>query len=108
LALNQQQAVFVDAGIKNGIAQIGAVLVSVDEHGIRTKAESYFAEAKGIHEAEALAVVLGASLTTRGDCPIYCDNDTVTNFVPVELKKRVKWIPRHKNKAADKIANMRS
>lgn len=104
-----RQAVYVDAGWKDGMAEIAAVFVTQDTHGPRVIAQSYMEPMESSEQAERFAVRFGdvlANEQTRLACPIFTDcQSIVANFRNEGYD--VRCLSREKNRVADKLANMR-
>lgn len=114
LPLDELEAVFCDAGFKDGIGTAAAVYVHRTENGIEAISRVYpLGQVKDIAQAEYHAIVLGASLVRLvADsplCPIYSDSQSVVRRAQNEpgVGSQVRWLGRDKNKAADRLANMR-
>jgi ribonuclease HI len=101
------RAVFVDAGSKNGRTQIGVVQVVVDSEGEHVRAESHPSTATDSDAAEEAAIHFAVSWARANDV-IFCDSKSVVERVRRQYGDRVRWLPREKNKAADRVANLRS
>jgi hypothetical protein len=100
------RAVFVDAGIKDGQAQIGVVRVSLEADGEHVRAESHPTRARNSNEAEQAAVEY--ALAWAGpDEVIFCDNRSAVDRARNVHGARVRWLSRNHNKAADRLANLR-
>jgi len=95
-------AVFVDAGWKDGIANIAIVEIMRQEHGVRVIAHSEHVPCESSHEAEKLAAYEGLLFNTSAI--VFSDCQPLVN----RLKDaRLKWIPRRQNQIADKLGNRR-
>lgn len=99
------QAWYVDAGWKNGIATIGAVYVKKTEHGTDVIAYSWTLPLPSSAEAEHEAIRRAHSRTHS--VPIFSDSQSVVEVAKAEGFD-VHWIPRDQNKIADKIGNRRN
>jgi hypothetical protein len=101
-----EKAIFVDAGFKDGQAKAAAILVhSNGDVDVRVRA----IEIDTSGQAEVRAVLLGMEL--RGDdddIHIFTDCQSIFGIHEVKNAKNVHWIPRQRNKAADRLSNMRS
>jgi hypothetical protein len=108
------EAVFVDAGWKDGLSTIAAVYVHRTQYGIEAISRVMpIGEVKDISLAEYYAIVLGAlvvrTVAESAYCPIYSDSQSVVRKAQNEpgVGNQVRWLGREKNKAADRLANMR-
>jgi hypothetical protein len=97
------RAVFCDAGLKNGVARVGVLLVDGDT----VQAVRRNIEAATIQEAERMAIVAGIALADSVDhsLVVFSDNKSVAESFG---SPRVRWIPRTSNKGADALANLRT
>jgi hypothetical protein len=100
-------AVFVDAGIKDGRAQIGVVRVSLEQDGEHVRAESHPVTASNSTEAEQKAIEFALGWAAMGDT-IFCDNQVAVERARKTQGDRVRWLPRGQNEVADRVANLRS
>lgn len=99
------EAVFVDAGWKNGIAQIGFVRLLRVENGIDLAAASWPERCESPQAAEMAAIEAGASFAPNA--MIYSDCKVLVDQLDGEFQGWLRWLPRERNKAADQIANRR-
>lgn len=95
-------AVFVDAGWKDGIGNIAIVELRRMPLGIRVIAHSEFIETESSHTAEMQAIIEGLAFNTLAT--VFSDCKSAVDSHPCD---RVKWIPRERNKIADRIGNRR-
>lgn len=104
LALNNQirDAVFVDAGWKNGESKIAAVRISDTCVSATIKKRTD----NNIFVAEEAAIHLGLSMSDH-DPDIIIYSDCYDAVLRVGLSN-VKWMSRTKNQVADKMANLRT
>lgn len=102
---DMHEAVFVDAGWRDGIATVGFVHVRRHLHGFTVRAESRPVQIRTIHDAERLAVKFGARASATAT--VFCDNIAVVNMSQKKYGNRVRAIKRDNNKAADRINNRR-
>ena len=100
------RAVFVDAGIKGGQAQIGVVCVSLEPDGEHVRAESHPASAGNSTDVEQTAIEFALGWAKLGDI-IFSDNQTAVDRARKAHGDRVRWLPRGQNKVADRVANLR-
>ena len=103
---DQQEAVFVDAGWKDGIAQIGFVRLKRVPHGFDVSAASWPEVTKHAAAAEQSAIEHGASFAPNA--VIYSDCQTMVEQMQGVYGERLVWLPRERNRAADRIANRRN
>jgi ribonuclease HI len=99
-------AVFVDAGLRNGQAQIGIVRVSIEADGEHVRAESHPVIASNSTEAERSAIEFALQWAGQNDV-IFCDNQVAVDLARQTNGDRIRWLPRHQNKIADRVANLR-
>lgn len=99
-------AVFVDAGMKEGQAQIGVVQVSIEADGEYVRAESRPSVATQSHAAEDAAIEYAATWAAP-ELLIYCDNRSSVDRARAKHGDRIRWLPRGQNKVADRVANLR-
>jgi hypothetical protein len=96
-------AIFTDAGFKEGRARIAAVKVNGDEIEAKSlKNVERVYEIRCIQDAEKAAIEYGLSLDP--DLIVYNDNKPVCEALN---NPRVKWLPRENLKAPDKLASMK-
>jgi hypothetical protein len=100
------RAVFVDAGVKDGKAQIGVVQVQIEADGEHVRAESHPCVATDSTAAEEAAIEHAVTWAAR-DLPIFCDNQSAVERARKKHGDRIRWLPRKRNKAADRVANLR-
>jgi hypothetical protein len=100
------RAVFVDAGSKDGQAQIGVVQVAIEPDGEHVRAESHPCAATGSNAAEQAAIQYAASWAGP-DIFIFSDNRAAVERARKEHGDRVRWLPREQNRVADRVANLR-
>jgi hypothetical protein len=96
-------AIFTDAGFKNGKARIATVMTMGPEITAKSlkdieKAHEIFS----IQDAERVAITYGLMMDKK--LTVYNDNKTVCESMD---NPRVKWLPREYLKAPDKLANLR-
>jgi hypothetical protein len=97
---NIKSGVFVDAGFKSGRARISVVAIL----GESVDAIAEPIEAPDINAAELIAVERALNKYPDPSLIIYSDSKSCV----VSLSNpRVKWIPRDRNRTADRIANLR-
>lgn len=99
-------AVFVDAGIKDDRAQIGVVWVALERDGEHVRAESHPVTAVNSTDAEQAAIDFALQWAGPDEI-IFCDNQSAVDRARRTHGNRVRWLPRHQNKAADRVANLR-
>jgi len=99
-------AVFVDAGVKDGRAQIGVVQVAIEADGEHVRAESHPCAATESTAAEEAAIE-HAVAWAAADLPIFCDNRSAVDRARKKHGDRIRWLPRKNNKVADRVANLR-
>jgi ribonuclease HI len=99
--------IFVDAGIKDGQAQIGVVRVSFETDGEHVRAESRPVFAANSTEAEQTAIEYAIGWADPDEV-IFCDNQVAVRRVSKTHGNRIRWLPRQHNKAADRLANLRT
>lgn len=96
-----RNAIFCDAGFKNGKGRISVVAILEDV----IDAHYEFVESNSSNEAEIQAIRWAKIRYAEIDCPIFSDSAVaVRHFRDCS---RVQWISRKKNGAADRLANMR-
>ena len=96
-------AIFTDAGFKEGRARIAAVKVLGDEITAKSlKNVEKVCDIKTIQDAEKAAIEYGLGLDA--DLIVYNDNKGACESFN---SPRVKWLPREHTKAPDKLASMR-
>jgi len=100
------RAVFVDAGVKDGRAQIGVVQVAMEADGEHVRAESHPCAATGSTGAEEAAIEHAVKWADP-DFPIFCDNQSAVERARKRHGDRIRWLPRKSNKVADRVANLR-
>jgi len=100
------RAVFVDAGINGGRAQIGVVRVAMELNGEHVRADSHPATANNSTDAEQTAIEFAIGWAEPGDI-IFSDNQTAVDQARRAYGDRVRWLPRGQNQAADRVANLR-
>lgn len=91
-------AIFTDAGFKDGIAKIAAIMIIDDNIDIKSRVINV----ENINEAEVKAIDLGISMRTDDSIIVYNDNKTAC----FKFDNNVEWLPR-RNNHADKFGNMR-
>jgi hypothetical protein len=101
------RAVFVDAGIKGKTAQIGIVKVSIEADGEHVRAESHPTAYGDSNEVERVAIEFALKWADADDV-IFCDNQAAVVRAQATCGDRVRWLPRHHNRVADGVANLRS
>ena len=99
-------AIFVDAGFKDGKAQIGVVEVLIDRDGEHVKAESHPCAAASNDEAERAAIDFALAWSAP-QLIIFSDSQGAVARANKTHAGRVRWLPREQNKIADRLANMR-
>lgn len=104
-AKEDHEAVFVDAGWKQGLAQIGCVHLKRVPIGIEVNAFSFPRHTKSIDEAEELAIEYGADWAPLAR--VYSDSKFAVDRMEKQYPGRLKWISRKRNHVVDQIANMR-
>jgi hypothetical protein len=99
------RAVFCDAGFKDGKSRIGLVRIDGEDVTAIRRGVTWD-DIRTINDAECLAIEMGIELANElgPDVPVFSDSQTAVNLA---ANPRVKWVPREKNKHADKIANLR-
>ncbi len=102
----ESQAVFVDAGLKDGRAQFGVVQVAVEADGEHVRAESHPCVAKTSDAAEEAAIQYAITWAAAGTV-IFSDSKSAVDRARKRHGKRVRWLPRTQNKIADRVANLR-
>lgn len=100
-----QAAVFVDAGWKDGVAQIGWVYVRRADLGMAVTADTFPQRTESPTEAERLAIEYGADFAPAA--VVYSDCKSLVDQLSEAYRGRLRWLPRERNKVADKIANRR-
>ncbi len=100
-------AVFVDAGIKSGQAQIGVVQVTIESDGEYVRAESRPSVATQSNEAEDAAIEYAVTWAAP-ELLIFNDNRSSVDRARAKYGNRIRWLPRNQNKVADRVANLRS
>jgi len=96
-------AIFTDAGFKNGKARIAAVMVKEGEIQAKCLKDAQKAQViNNIQDAERLAIIYGLRMDKK--LTVYNDNKSVCEAMN---HPRVKWLSRDLLKAPDKLANMR-
>lgn len=95
-----KESIFVDAGWKNGRGKISVAYVK-SEHDIEAK--TMVVDAADANVAEYMAIEAGLGYGDES-VPVFCDNQAM---VKKANNARVKWIPRHKNGFADKLASLK-
>lgn len=99
------EAVFVDAGWKDGLAVVGFVHVQRGPLGFTVRAGSRPLKIRTIHAAELLAIKWG--LIASRTATVFSDAHSAAAIWASRVGDRVKVIGRKENKAADKMANCR-
>lgn len=103
---NIPSAIFVDGGWKDGKAKIAAILVREDGD-VDVKIRSI--ECDSSSQTEVRAVLLGYELRRSDDTdiPIFTDCQAVLGHSLISHVGNVHWVPRNRNKGADRLSNMR-
>jgi len=100
-------AIFVDGGWKDGKAKIAAILVRSDgDADISVRS----IECDSSSNTEIRAVLLGYELRSRDEdveIPIFTDCQAVLGHTLVSHVDNLHWVPRNRNKGADRLSNMR-
>ena len=99
-------AVFVDAGIKHDRAQIGVVQVTIEGDGEYVRAESRPSDARQSNAAEDAAIAYAVTWAAS-ELLIFSDNRSSVDRARATYGDRIRWLPRHQNKVADRVANLR-
>ncbi len=94
-------AIFVDAGFKDGLGQVAIVEVRRGTLGIEVVAHSKPIQVESAYEAEKTAVQEGLDFNLIAN--VYTDCQSL-----ISMDKRVIWIPREQNKVADKLSHKRT
>lgn len=103
-----QEAIFTDAGFKDGKARIGMVYIKQTPDGPVVKAQATPVDAANIHAAEALAIKAAMiTFNSHRTIPTFNDNKPEVERAQATYGSCVRWIGRGENKVADKLANMR-
>lgn len=99
-------AIFVDGGWKDGRAKIAAILVK-DDGDVDIKVRSI--ECGSSSQTEVRAVLLGYELRANedNDIPIFTDCQAVLGHSLLSHVDNIHWVPRNRNKGADRLSNMR-
>ena len=100
------RAVFVDAGLNERQAQIAVVEVSIEADGEHVRAESRPVQASDPNTAEQAAIDYAVTWSAPGVF-IFCDNQSVVDRARLKYGDRIRWLPRDRNKVADRVANLR-
>lgn len=106
-SLGLKAAVFCDAGVRDGLAKMGYIYVAQTDSGPTITAHVWHARCS-IETAEYSAIFYAVE-EYRGepDLPIFSDNQQAVDKAKAKHGDRINWLPRGKNKIADKIANLR-
>jgi len=101
------RAIFVDAGFKDGKAKAAAILVTKEgDVDVRVRSISINTSS----QAEYRAVLLGMDLRDQYadyDTPIFTDCKALFEHKELKNVENINWIPRIRNKGADRLSNMR-
>jgi hypothetical protein len=103
-----EAAIFVDGGFKNGKAKIAAILVR-DNGDADMRVRTVACPTSG--HTEMRAVLLGYELRQEEDdmfdIPIFTDCQSILGDSMISHVDNVHWVPRARNKGADRLSNMR-
>lgn len=107
--LGLQQAVFCDAGVKDGVAKMGWIWISKGPAGPSIAARVWYGTQNiNAAEREAVAEALTATTTAAPPPTIYSDSKHAVEYEGRRRNNdRVQWLPRHRNRAADRLVNLR-
>lgn len=102
------RAVFVDAGFKDGKAKAAAIFITLDGD-VDVRVRNIQIESSS--NAEVRAVLLGMDLRNElcddTSVPIFTDCQAIFGHKDTKDVENVHWIPRIRNKGADRLSNMR-
>lgn len=102
------KAIFVDAGFKNGKAKAAAIFIT-SGGDVDVRIRSIDIETSS--QAELRAILLGMELRDEFgefDTFIFTDCQALFEHETVKNAKNINWIPRIRNKGADRLSNLRS
>ena len=106
-SLGLSAAIFCDAGTRDGLSRMAWIFVAEAEAGPTISAKVWHARCT-ISTAETSAILHAAEAHQDSpELPIFSDNKPAVDQLRKRYGKRIRWVPRWNNKAADKLANLR-